>query len=381
MSDPIPLHVTLFAPTRERCGIAESSRLLISALNERPEIAEVRVVAPPDTATRGGLLESMKCYPADERLFRELGKQMNSGDIAHIQHQYFFFGGVSPHKCHFNALLDSVTVPVALTVHEIADYRAGGWRQALIEITNRRSFLHPSIRRIMVHTATDVQRLVKLGVPESRISLIPIGITEPLPMPDQAEAKEAMGVAGKRVLMIFGFLAAKKGHHIAVEALKSLPSDVVLLLAGEKHPDDRTDTVEVRINQAAHSAKVEDRVIITGYVADADIPTVMAATDIALAPFTETSGSGSLAHLAAYGVPVVASDIPPHVELLSQAPGSMLLFPSGDSTALAAAVQRLLDSPNESQALRTGAEAFKQERAFPRLASRMVEIYRQTLQS
>jgi len=370
-----PIAVSMLAPTRERCGIGDYSRLLVGALESLPAISAVKVVSTPEGAARAGSLTALQRYLSDEQRYYALGEQLNSADIAHIQHQYFFFGGVAPHKNHFAAVLKAVRVPIVLQVHEIADGGSVGWKRALIEHTNRRNFVHPAIRQIVVHTQADAERLRRIGVPDSQLTVLPLAVPPASPFADRDAGRDALGLAGKRVLLMFGFLSVKKGHLLALEALKMLPEDVVLLLAGERHPDDASDYV-VRLKEAVAAHGLEKRVQITGYLPAEQVPRVMAAADLALAPFLESSGSASLAHLLAYGLPVLASDIPPHRELLAANPGSLALFPAGNVEAMRQQIETLLGNVSLRRALHEGATRFCAAHSFTRIAQDILAIYR-----
>ena len=52
-------------------------------------------------------MQAIRSFWHEERRYAALGAQMNLEDteIAHVQHQYFFFGGVAPHKNHARAFL------------------------------------------------------------------------------------------------------------------------------------------------------------------------------------------------------------------------------------------------------------------------------------
>jgi glycosyltransferase involved in cell wall biosynthesis len=64
----------------------------------------------------------------------------------------------------------------------------------------------------------------------------------------------------------------------------------------------------------------------------------------------------TLLEAASYGLPVVASNIPPHLEVLgSEGPGQRL-FSSGDVVELAAALDRVLSDPSRERA---GADALR----------------------
>jgi len=66
----------------------------------------------------------------------------------------------------------------------------------------------------------------------------------------------------------------------------------------------------------------------------------------------------TLLEAASYGTPIVASDIPPHLEVVgADAPGHRL-FRSGDETALAEALRRAIA---ETRIEREGAAVFRDE--------------------
>src|SRR5689334_16925414 len=123
---------------------------------------------------------------------------------------------------------------------------------------------------------------------------------------------------------MFGFISQRKGYGMATETLKRLPDDVVLLIAGGRHPDDNSSFVD---NLERLPASLGDRIRFTGYISESQIAEVMSATDVVLAPFIESSGSGSLAMSLACGKPIVASPIEPHLEMDKHEPG-VLVFPN-----------------------------------------------------
>lgn len=374
------MRISFFTPQRERCGISDYSRHLIAALRGQLEITELRIVTAPADAARGSSMEALRHFSDDTRRFRELGAQMNDVDVAHIQHQYFFFGGVAPHKNHTRAFLDSVRVPVVMTVHEIArpDANASLAQRAALTLTNRANFFHPALRRLIVHTLPDRERLIALGVAAERIRIIPVGVPPAEPMPAPDEAKRLLGLEGKRVVTLFGFLSAKKGHSLALEALPSLPDDVVLLFAGDRHPDDHTEYV-ADLRAKIQASLLGDRVHITGFLPDARIPAVMAATDVAIAPFIQSSGSASLAHLFAYGRAVVASDIPPHKEIVSDMPACLSLFRSADAADLAAKIVAVLTDGTQHAGLQAAALSYAERHSYEVMARATLHVYREAL--
>ncbi len=377
------LRVVMLAPARAHCGIGDYSRRLRDALSARPDIAALEMADTPANAYRTSGTDALRHFVADDQRFAALGAQLNASgcDLAHVQHQYFFFGGVAPHKNHARAFFDALTLPLVLTVHEIARPRAGAsllTRQALARV-NRANFLHPAIRQWTVHTRADRDHLAALGVDSARIHVIGVGVPAAQTLPEPEAARRALGLEGRRVLTQFGFLSAKKGHRLALDALTRLSDDTLLLFAGEQHPDDHTDYV-AGLHAQAKALGVAARVRFLGYVSDADLPTVMAATDVALAPFVESSGSASLAHLLAYTRPIVASDIAPHRELAANAPDALRLFRAGDADDLAAQIAALLDDARLRAQLQTGAQAYAARHSFAAAAAQFAAVYRLALE-
>lgn len=356
------MRVVMLAPDRNRCGISDYSRHLIDALRALPEIAGVDRIDPEPSAT--------------------LGKQIqdHGAQIVHIQHQYFFFGGVAPHKNRVRALYNALTVPAVLTVHEIAEERGGLLRRRLTAFANRQNFLHPALRRYIVHTDVDRKRLAEIGVSPERIAVIPVGIPPAEPLPERGAAKAALELTGKRVVTLFGFLSRKKGHQVAIEALAALPEAYVLLLAGDRHPDDQTDYVPSLKARIAEMG-LQDRVKITGYLPEERLPQMMAATDVAIAPFLETSGSASLAHLLAYGLPVVASNIPPLQQIEAEAPGCLLLTEVGNSTALRDGIVQVCEGETLRTRMREASYLYAELHSYKRMAQATAAVYQQALQA
>jgi glycosyltransferase involved in cell wall biosynthesis len=368
------LRVAMWTPWRARCGISDYSRHLVTELRRLPAIADLRLVEPP-----AGTPAGLRSFLADERRYAQLGQEMNTeADVAHVQHQYFFFGGVAPHKNHARAFLRRIRVPLVMTVHEIAQPTAGASAlvRAALASTNRANLLDPRIRCYMVHTEADREALERLGVEASRIRVVIHGVPQVPALPDREQARRSLGLTERRVLTLFGFLSTKKGHDVALAALRHLPPEVLLLLAGDQHPDDQTDYVpQLRARIAAQG--LDDRVRITGYLPEAEIPAVMAATDVALAPYLQSSGSGSLANLLAYGRAIVASDIPPHREILSHFPDCLTLFPSTNAEALATAIRQLLAEDAHRAALQAAALAYAARYSYAEMARETAEVYRQ----
>ena len=156
-----------------------------------------------------------------------------------------------------------------------------------------------------------------------------------------------------------------------------MPDNVTLLLVGDKHPDDHSDAVP-NLKTEIESGALRSRVQITGFVPAESIPLYMAATDIALAPYRETSGSASLAAFFSYGKPIIASDIEPHREIAAQTEG-LLLCDTENAAAFASAIRSVLDDETKRAKLIAGAQEYAAKHSYREMARRTHEIYAQVL--
>ncbi|MDE2127205.1 MAG: glycosyltransferase family 4 protein [Armatimonadetes bacterium] len=299
-----------------------------------------------------------------------------SADLIHIQHQYFLFGGVSPLRSHIGAVYGAARKPLVVTAHEVVSPTGSKLRRLALTVANRRNFCHHKIRAIVVHTLLDRTRLESIGVEPSRLHVMRHPVPEPQPLPDRAAGRERFGLTNEHTVTIFGFVTARKGHNLALDMLPLLPPDVDLLFAGGDHPDDHTDTgakLRARILAEGMSARVH----ITGYLQPSDVPFAMAATDVAIAPYVEMSGSGSLASLIAYRRPILASNIPPHREIAADGDPCVALAALDSTPRFAEELRELIGSPARRAGLTAACASYADRNSYAAMASRLAALYAQ----
>lgn len=177
------------------------------------------------------------------------------------------------------------------------------------------------------------------------------------------------------VLGVFSRLAEWKGQHVLLEALHDLPTAHALIVGEAAFPGD-APYAEWLHEQADHPA-LRGRVHFAGH--RSDIPELMAActivvhTSTAPEPFGRVVAEGLLARR-----PVVATEAGGVPEII-RPQHSGLLMPPGDSAALAAACQSLLDNPAWATTLaRTGAAdvctRYSQERMHAQFEEALYQV-------
>lgn len=377
------MNVMMFSSWNVRCGIAEHAVQLVPALNSLPE-THTRVVG-----------FDRKPHPRAD--WERWGGEMNAGDVAHIQHEYSFFGYLLPWRNRFGALTAPIRRPMVITRHVTFDgplalpgrgprhwvhqfkwwlYQTGLGPYA--RYLNKDTF--DVARQVIVLSARLKDHLVRRGVRADKVHVIPAGVPVVARAARDESLRAAWGWAGKKVICHFGFIAPPKGHLLALDALARLPEDYVYLIAGGPRLASHQAFV-TEIERRAEALGLRGRVRVTGFLAEHDVPTTFAAADVLIYPNTHADFSYSvvvgLAHRAA---PVLASDIPGHREIAGYCPG-LSLFRAGDAADLADHIRALTGDPARVADLLTAMRRYADEWSWEAVARRTREVYALALES
>jgi glycosyltransferase involved in cell wall biosynthesis len=240
---------------------------------------------------------------------------------------------------YFRPSLHYTSLGMALTRKE--RIVSAGKRLVLLAV-----FRNPHLRTVFSLDPLAVPRLAKLARHTDCVFL-----PEPLwvppagaPVPEVARNLDS----GRRRLVIFGFLDARKGIREVLAALDSLPQaaqrQLALVLAGRFAAPERQSLLDA-LDTFAASADVT--VAITdGAVPEAEIQPLIAACDLALVTYQRHVGSsGVLLRAAAAGIPVVASDYG-LVGATTREHGLGLALDARSPEAIARAIENWLGDPS-----------------------------------
>lgn len=177
-----------------------------------------------------------------------------------------------------------------------------------------------------------------VGVPDSRIVVVPNGINEAhfAAAPSQESAKSALGWSGALVLGFTGFVRDWHGMDRVIRWMASPAAPVAarLLVVGD-------GPVRGELEQLAADLKLGERVRFTGVVHRDRVPGLVAAFDVALQPAVVAYASPlKLIEYLALGKAIVAPNQPNIAEVL-QDDVNALLFEPGDAEGLERALGRL----------------------------------------
>lgn len=342
---------------RERSGLRRYGRILAAEAAGRPDLE----VVERDAGSRDAPLASLRAAARD----------LAGVDAVHLQYKVADWdprlGGIP----RVEAVLRELHAPLVVTLHDVFERR--GLRERWLSpsaLGLRRLGL--AAGRLVVHADEERRRLDGL-LPARKIEVVP-HFVEPVALPDRTAARHALHVEGRRVISLLGTMTKRRGHRLVLDALTRLSDDVVALFAGA--PIEGRDHLERDLVAHARVLGVAGRVRFLGYVDDATLGQVLAATDVGLCPFREMSASGALATWIAVGCPIVVSDLPAIRELDALEPGALHRFAPYAPAVLAAAVERALAGATVTGEPDGRVQALAARLATPLAVERYVALYR-----
>lgn len=220
--------------------------------------------------------------------------------------------------------------PCLLTVHDTTPFN-GSPNSSLQEmgaLAVLEAFDH-----LIVHTEEGRRALLRRGIPEERLSVIPHGLI--------ALGAAAPKPAGAdRTILLFGKIKPYKGADLLIDAFARLPEatrrTTRLRIVGEPFID------LAPLKSRAAALGIADRLDWDArYVGDDEIGAILASADVLAFPYREIDASGVLMAAFPYGKPIVASAMGAFRELLRDGEHGRLVPPE-DVGALAAALEDVL---------------------------------------
>jgi len=226
--------------------------------------------------------------------------------------------------------------------------------------------------RVIVQNASDRAFLIDNGVAPMKATVLIQGSGV-----DLARFKPAPEPAGEPVVILPSRLIWEKGIQEFVDAAKRLRGEGVaarFALIGNTHPSNPRAVPEETLRGWA------DAGIVEWWGRREDMPEVMAQSHIVCLPSKYGEGVPKvLLEAAAAGRAIVATDTPGCREVIDDG-AEGLLVPPGDSVALAAALRRLIEQPDERKAMGAAGRArATKDLDIEQVVARTLEIYGELL--
>ena len=285
-------------------GIYSFSKSLIEQLNSRIETTVVGVRCPHflDPIYYSHDNFSLNNFMQFLSVVKQIRSAKKQSDIVHLQEPMWTFSSL----IYLQISLVKKT-KIITTVHEI--YQDNEKKNWLLKVY--RTFCEKMITTcsdaIVVHNQDLVKYFHKKGA--KSVFFIPHGpLSNPIPL-DKDESKHKLGLEGKKVLTIFGFINPRKNYDVILQILPELGNDVVLLIAGGLF-EPCSKEQKTCYERLTREENTTGRVKVTGYLDEADLVTAICASDIMLFPYRHEVQSGALNLALAYNIPSITSDLP-----------------------------------------------------------------------
>jgi glycosyltransferase involved in cell wall biosynthesis len=242
-------------------------------------------------------------------------------------------------------------------------------------------FLYARADHILVNSPAYRDYMLARGLPPDKVTLIPNGVDPGMfdPEADNAALRREWGLDGRFVVTYAGALGLANDISTILHAAAHLQGrpDIHFLLVGDGK-DRRA------LEGQAQGMKLEN-VTFTGAYPKTQMPAILAASDACIAtlkdiPMFRTTYPNKVFDYMAAGRPTILAIDGVIRQVIEAAQGGVFV-PPGDAVALAAAVRRLADDPEQARAMGLAARRYvvqhfdrrNQAEAFASLVVRLSE--------
>ncbi|MCS7033709.1 MAG: glycosyltransferase, partial [Phycisphaerae bacterium] len=191
---------------------------------------------------------------------------------------------------------------------------------------------------------------------------------------------------GRRVLLTFGLIGPGKGIEVAIRAMPRIVAkhpDVIYFVLGATHPNllrSEGNAYRTSLQRLVEQLKLDEHVVFHDrYVSTEELLRYLSVADVYVMPYPNVMQitSGTLAYAVGAGKPVVSTPFWHAEELLADGRG--VLFPFGDSEALADRVCQLLENDTERHAIRKRAYLYSRPMIWPEVAKSYLRLASEVL--
>ncbi|MGC4813386.1 glycosyltransferase [Micromonospora sp. DT228] len=320
---------------------------------------------PAEPVAKDALLPHMREFSA------WLIERWRGGDwVPEVIHAHFWMSGLAALTAG-----RQTGVPVVQTYHALGTVKRRYQGVQDTSPARRVSYereLGRSVDRIVAQCRDEVGELVRMGVPRSRMTVVPSGVNLATFAPLGPAADRAPGRA--RILTV-GRLVERKGFQTVIRAMALVGDAECVVVGGPPEGLLETDPYARRLRALAETCGVAGRVHLVGAVPREEMGRWYRSADLLVAaPWYEPFGLTPLEAMAC-GVPVVGTAVGGIRDTVVDGTTGDLV-PARDPQALASAIQGLLDDRIRRFAYATAArERARARYSWAATAERLVEVY------
>jgi D-inositol-3-phosphate glycosyltransferase len=201
---------------------------------------------------------------------------------------------------------------IVLTLHNVNSRERDGGDSLLNRLTLHIQYALAD--HLFVHTDRMKEQLInEFGIDQSRISVIPFGINNAVPISNmsRADARKHLGIDNnEKTLLFFGNIAPYKGLELLTGAFSQVArqgGDYRLVIAGRpKNCDKYWNALRSEISDDVQNGRI---ILKEEYVPDNETELYFKACDVLVLPYRYIYQSGVLFLGYSFGLPVLAADV------------------------------------------------------------------------
>lgn len=362
--------------------------------NAVAKYADVIVIKPKDPHDNL-FSEDVKLINAFKPLMLTKGYEKKAFSLANINSLFSYrniqlINKLKPDVIHFPAVyvhtaffaklnrLDE-KYPIIHTEHSVYDsYLVSsenmGFFQKLLWILNDVSKYIINPDKIIVHTLDNKNTLIKSGIGQEKITIIPHGAYTFF----KKYSKNRIRSGGDRendedIILYFGYIGRHKGIEYLIKAVPIVSNkipDIKLIIAGE-------GDFSTYLNYIADESKFE---IYNEYIPNEKVSELFQRAKVVVLPYTYHQGhSGVLTVAFSFGKTVIVTNVGDLPNLLDN--GKIgLIVPPKDPEALANAIIKLLKDDELRKQMEESAYKKAQELSWDNIAKMHIEVYKEVLE-
>ncbi|QJD28691.1 glycosyltransferase [Methylococcus geothermalis] len=237
----------------------------------------------------------------------------------------------------------------------------------------------PAADHIFVQSEAMRTLLESYGLPAVRMTPVPMGATIPERLEDIPPADDPR-LAGRRVIVYLGALERARRSEVMIEAMAAVreefPTALLVCVGDAEDPRER-----LWFDGLVSELGLQDHVLFTGWLPAEEARRYLRNAEIGLSPCARTpslevASPTKVIEYMAWGIPVVANDLPDQAYLIGETGGGLCvpLTPDG----FAAGMLRLLRDPAAARRMgEAGRRAIPGLRSYEVIARNLAEKYRQ----
>ena len=360
--------VSTFPP--QLCGIASFSASLMSAINGYKDCntSVIALLEPNDSYSQFDAIPEVIGFlrQSDSYSLKLALKILNQNNIAVIQHEFGIFGG--PDGDEVLKIAAGIRIPLITILHTVMSEPTPGQYRVLQRLCELSSIV------VVMGKTAEVRIIGLYGVDPAKVRLIPHGAP-------QIPAAAHLSPEEHPLILTWGLIGPGKGLEWSISAmhrLKDMKPVPHYLIVGQTHPkviEREGERYRESLERLVADNGLEEIISFKpDYLARTEIVDLISRASVIVLPYdtTEQTTSGVLIEALAARKPVVSTEFPHAVELLSG--GAGIIVGHNDPQAIADAICMIIEDPEVALRMAKKSQEFANELLWPAVAGSYISL-------